>query len=58
MSGILGRIFDFNNNGKLDAGEMAAELLFFDKITNNAEDTDNYDPFTAYDSDDNDSDDD
>jgi hypothetical protein len=54
MSGILGKIFDFNNNGKLDAGEMAAELLFLDKITNGAEDTDNYDPFTAYDGDDND----
>ena len=58
MQGIFGKMFDFNNNGDLDSGEMSTELLFLDKITNSAEDNDDYDPFTAYDNDEVDVDDD
>ena len=53
MAGIFGKMFDFNKNGKLDAGETAAELLFLDMITqreHDAEDGEDGEPFTAYDS--------
>lgn len=53
MQGIFGKMFDFNKNGKSDAGEMAAELLFLDMISqreNDADDVEDDEPFTAYDS--------
>jgi hypothetical protein len=55
MQGIFGKMFDFNKNGKSDAGEMAAELLYLDKLSQSAEDDDD-DPFTAYEYDDDEAD--
>jgi hypothetical protein len=56
MSGIFGKMFDFNQNGKLEAGELAAELLFFDTITKCTEDDESDDPMTACEEDDDDTD--
>ncbi|MBO4734468.1 MAG: hypothetical protein J5662_08330 [Clostridia bacterium] len=42
MRGIFGNLFDFNNDGKLDASEQAAELAVFHQIISdeNKEDED------------------
>ena len=40
--GIFGGMFDFNNDGNLDAFEQGLEFMFLDRITRdeNAEDAD------------------
>lgn len=39
-NGIFGDIFDFNNDGQLDAIEQAAELSFIEEVVLNDEDSD------------------
>lgn len=40
MNGFFGDFFDFNNDGKLDAFEQAAEFSAFMNIINNEDDSD------------------
>lgn len=39
-NGIFGDMFDFDNDGKLDAFEQVAELCFLDEIINDDDNSD------------------
>ena len=50
--GFFGRMFDFNNDGKMDAFERAAEFQFFNEvITKNDNDVDEDDDYLSEDDD-------
>lgn len=44
-NGIFGDMFDFNNDGQLDAIEQVAELSFIEEVVLNDEDSDSNSDF-------------
>ena len=44
-NGIFGDVFDFNNDGKLDAFEQGMEFMFLDQLTKEESDDSNNDDF-------------
>ena len=50
--GILGKMFDFNNDGKVDIFEAAAEYQYLNSIMSEDEETDEYAKFDDFDDDD------
>ena len=44
-NGIFGDMFDFNNDGNLDAFEQGLEFMFLDKLTKDESDVSDNDAF-------------
>ena len=44
-NGIFGDMFDFNNDGNLDAFEQTLEFMFLDKLTKDESDDSDNDDF-------------
>lgn len=43
MNGIFGNMFDFNNDGNLDAFEQGLEFMFLDELAKESDDLDDDD---------------
>lgn len=43
MSGIFGSLFDFDDDGKMDAFERAAECMFLDELEKEDDDDSDWD---------------
>ena len=44
-NGIFGNVFDFNNDGNLDAFEQGMEFMFLDQLTKEESDDSDNDDF-------------